>query len=62
LSTGMKKEDNTLHKRIAYALNWTEEETHSFSLPALRELVRPISPKLYHEITLAMGDMGMTCR
>jgi len=43
-----------LHLRIAEALGWTEEETRSFSLPTLRALVRTVSPKLAHEITLVM--------
>ena len=41
-----------LHERIAKALGWTVEEARSFSLPALRELVRPVSMKLALEITL----------
>lgn len=43
-----------LHERIATALGWTVEQTQSFDLKSLRELVRPISAKLVHEITLAM--------
>jgi hypothetical protein len=43
-----------LHERIAKALGWTVEETRSFSLPALRDLVRPVSMKLAHEITIAI--------
>lgn len=53
----MDAEDNpqdTLHERIAAVLNWTVEEMRSFSLPALRDLVRPVSPKLAEEITFAM--------
>lgn len=45
----------TLHERIAKALGWTVEQAQSFSLPALRDLVRPVSPKLAHEITLAIN-------
>jgi hypothetical protein len=41
----------TLHERIAQALGWTVEQAQSFSLPALRDLVRPISPKLAAEIS-----------
>jgi hypothetical protein len=41
-----------LHERIAKALGWTVEEARSFSLPALREVVRPVSMKLAYEITL----------
>jgi hypothetical protein len=41
-----------LHERIAKVLGWTVEEARSFSLPALREVVRPVSMKLAYEITL----------
>jgi hypothetical protein len=41
-----------LHERIAKVLGWTVEEAKSFSLPALREVVRPVSMKLAYEITL----------
>ena len=41
----------TLHERIAQALGWTKEETQSFSLQSLREVVRPVSPKLAHELS-----------
>jgi len=47
---------NTLHERIAQALGWTLESTQSFSMPALRELVRPVSPKLAAAITERMTD------
>ncbi len=39
-----------LHERIAAALGWTVSDARSFSLSALREMVRPVSPKLAHEI------------
>jgi hypothetical protein len=39
-----------LHKRIAAALRWTERDAQSFSLLTLRDLVRPVSPKLADEI------------
>jgi hypothetical protein len=45
-----------LAARVALALGWTVDEVRSFSLPALRDLVRPVSPKLAHEITLAMDQ------
>lgn len=48
-----------LHERIARVLGWTVEQAQSFSLPTLRELVRPVSAKLAHEITLAMQN-GVT--
>jgi hypothetical protein len=43
---------DSLHARIAKALGWTVKEAQSFSLPALRDLVQPVSPKLAEEITL----------
>jgi len=39
-------------ERIAKLLGWSVADTQSFSLPALREMVRPLSEKLTHEITL----------
>lgn len=47
----------TLHERIAAALGWTVAETQGFSLPTLRDLVRPVSSALAGEITerLALG-------
>jgi hypothetical protein len=39
-----------LHTRIAERLGWTEEQAKSFSLPALREMVRPLSNKLVYLI------------
>jgi hypothetical protein len=47
----------TLHERIAEKLGWTVQEAQSFSLPALREVVRPVSEKLAHEITLVMNNI-----
>jgi DNA-binding cell septation regulator SpoVG len=45
---------DNLHARIAQALNWKEEETKQFSMQSLRDLVRPISPKLAQEISQAI--------
>jgi hypothetical protein len=45
---------STLHERIAHALGWPLKDATSFSLPALRDLVRPVSPKLAAEITTEM--------
>jgi len=45
---------NTLHARIAKALGWTEAETQSFSFQSLRDLVRPVSPKLTAELDEAI--------
>lgn len=47
-----------LHSRIATALGWTEVETQSFSLPALRDLVRPVSEKLAGEISLVINGVS----
>jgi hypothetical protein len=43
-----------LHARIAQALGWTVSETQNFSLQTLRDLVRPVNPKLAREITLSI--------
>jgi hypothetical protein len=43
-----------LYERIAKALGWTIEQAQSFSLPALRDLVRPVSPELAYEISASM--------
>jgi hypothetical protein len=48
-----------MHERIAKALGWTVEEARSFSLPALREVVRPVSMKLAYEITLAIQNASI---
>ncbi len=45
-----------LRERIAATLGWTPGDVDSFSLLTLRDLVRPVSPKLANEITLAMGS------
>lgn len=42
--------DHNLYERIAKALGWSIEETQSFSLQSLRELVRPSHPKLAYVI------------
>ncbi len=43
---------------IAQALGWSLEEVHSFSLPALRDLVRPVDPHLADMISrsIQLGD------
>lgn len=45
---------DALRQQIADKLGWTFEETIAFSLPSLRNIVAPISPKLAHEISCAM--------
>lgn len=52
----------TLHERIALALGWTVEQAKSFSLLSLRDLVRPVSPKLADEITNAINSPGYYSR
>lgn len=55
----------TLHERIALALGWTVADVQSFSMPALRDLVRPVSQKLAHEISEHIrtgGVLFMTTR
>lgn len=43
-----------LHERIARCLGWTVEETRSFSLATLRELIRLKDPALCDEIRLVI--------
>jgi hypothetical protein len=44
----------SLHERIAEALGWSVKDTQSFSFQSLREMVRPVSTKLAHELTVAI--------
>ena len=46
----------TLHERVAAALGWTVAEAQTLPLAALREMVRPVSPKLAHELTDAIRN------
>jgi hypothetical protein len=39
-----------MKERIAELLGWSLADVNSFSLLTLRELVRPLSPKLAHEL------------
>jgi hypothetical protein len=41
-----------LSLRLAEALDWPEADVCSLSLQSLRELVRPINPKLADEISV----------
>ncbi len=50
-----------LRGRIAQALGWSVSDATSFSLATLRDLVRPVSPKLAHEITTAMQHGVADC-
>ena len=50
-----------LRARVAAALGWSVADTQSLSIPSLRELVRPVSPKLEHELTVLMhSDLYFT--
>jgi len=49
-----KHHEDGLHDRIAKALGWSVSDTRSFSLATLRDLVRPVSAKLAHDITTAI--------
>jgi len=42
--------NDSLHRRIAEALGWSESGTRSMSLASLRDLVRPVDPALAEEI------------
>lgn len=42
--------NDSLHRRIAATLGWTESSTRSMSLASLRDLVRPVDPALAEEI------------
>ena len=56
----------TVRERVAKALGWSVEDTRSVSLQSLRDLVRPVSQKLAHEITLEINrgtyDIGFVER
>jgi len=44
----------SLHERIAEALGWSVKDTQGFSFQTLRDLVRPVNPKLAYELTEAI--------
>ena len=53
----------TLRSRIAAALGWSEHDAGTLSLPSLRELVRPVSPKLAAECDAVInGGIGLTVK
>lgn len=58
-------EPSSLHEKIAVCLGWTVEETHSFSLRALRDLVHKHDPRLAAQIELAAskdpGEKAYCC-
>jgi hypothetical protein len=54
--------NDELRARVAAALGWTIANTESVSIPSLRELVRTMSPKLHHELTLVMSLPGYFTR
>ena len=39
-----------LHERIAKVLGWSVKDAQSLSMASLRELVRPVDPKLAREM------------
>lgn len=43
-----------LKERVAAALGWSVEDTHKVSLQSLRDLVRPVSSKLAHELDVVI--------
>jgi hypothetical protein len=45
---------NDLYDRAARVLGWKHTDTHTVSMLALRDLVRPVDPDLAHEMTLAI--------
>lgn len=42
---------STIHERVAAAIGWSLEDVQSLPLPALRNVVRAVSPKLSEEIS-----------
>jgi hypothetical protein len=44
-----------IHDRVAQALGWPVRDTHGFSLPTLRELVRAVDPGLAVEISMMIS-------
>jgi hypothetical protein len=52
----MKLGPLTLHERIAVTLGWSAADVLSFSLLSLRELVRPIDPRLAGEISARLTN------
>jgi hypothetical protein len=45
-----------LKQRIALVLSWPIEDVNAFSLSSLRDIVRPHSAKLAHEINRAIQN------
>jgi hypothetical protein len=46
----------SLHARAAKALGWSESDVRSVSLQSLRDLVRPVDPKLAADIGDAIAS------
>jgi hypothetical protein len=46
-----KPTPSSLHERVAAVLHWSEREVHSVPLAALRDLVRPVDPRLADELS-----------
>ena len=51
----------SLHGRIAKALKWNLRDVQSMSLATLRDLIRPISPKLAEEISQGIQNSSHIC-
>ena len=51
----MNPESQSLHARVAAALNWPIEDAQAFSLQALRDLLRLVNPELAHEVGQAIA-------
>jgi hypothetical protein len=51
VASQVKRASGDLHERIAEALGWNLKEVQSFSLRALRDLVRPVDKSLAEEIS-----------
>lgn len=47
-----------LHDAIAKALGWSDRDVKSMSLPALRDLVRPVNRALADEISHVLARGG----
>lgn len=51
-----------LARRIADALGWPPQDVSSMSCQSLREIVRPVSPELAHELTFLIRSHAIVTR
>jgi hypothetical protein len=49
--SGYSAASEDIRSRAARVLGWSETDARSFSLQALRDIVRPVDPKLAQEIS-----------